>query len=70
MATKNERGRGRPVGSGTKTGAKFLLKLPPALLKLADAAAKDARVSRAEWWRRAGAHYLSCAHAGVLADED
>lgn len=70
MAKKNKKGRGRPVGSGTKTGAKFLLKLPPALLELADASAKDARVSRAEWWRRSGAHYLSCAHAGVLADED
>jgi hypothetical protein len=61
---------GRPVGSGTKTGAAFLLELPPALHALADKAAEDARVSRAEWWRRAGAHYLSCAHAGVLADED
>lgn len=69
MATKKKK-LGRPVGSGTKTGASFLLKLPPALHALADAAAEDAHVSRAEWWRRAGAHYLSCAHAGVLADED
>lgn len=69
MATKKKK-LGRPVGSGTKTGASFLLELPPALHALADAAAADASVSRAEWWRRAGAHYLSCAHAGVLADED
>ena len=61
---------GRPVGSGTKTGAEFLFKLPPALHKLATKAAASAHVSRNEWWRRAGAHYLSCAHAGVLADED
>lgn len=46
------------------------LRLPGELATLTEKAADDAQVTASEWWRRAGAHYLSCAHAGVLADED
>lgn len=60
---------GRPPGSAVHT-EETLVRLSPELKALVEAAARDAGVSASEWWRRAAAHYASCAHAGLLADED
>lgn len=60
--------KGRPSKGLSKVA--LSLRLPGELAELSEKAAADASVKTSEWWRRAGAHYLSCAHAGELADED
>lgn len=73
MATrkrKNKPGAGRPTGTGKGLTARLEIKVPPELVALAVSRAADASVTPSEWWRRAAAHYASCVHAGLLADED